>query len=112
MRKPALQLIYVQYIYSSMKNAKLFRLKIRQDFLLPGGIYMDNSSNKTFQGVSNFRTFLLTGDLPMVVVVVLVVVGESVDVGVDVAACSNSPPHGLVAKHFDPPSSHWQHPAW
>ena len=38
----------------------------------------------------------------MVVVVVLrlVVVGESVDVGVDVAACSNSPPHGLVAKHF------------
>ena len=39
-RKPALwtalQLIYVQYIYSSMKNSKLFRLKIRQDFLLGG----------------------------------------------------------------------------
>ena len=42
-----------------MKNAKLFRLKIRQDFLLPGGIYMDNSSIKTFQGISNFLTFLL-----------------------------------------------------
>ena len=53
-----------------------------------------------------------SGEHGMVVVVVLVVVGESVDVGVDVAACSNSPPHGLVAKHFDPPSSHWQHPAW